>query len=48
VLAAKAARMKVVAVPTDHDRALVEFALADLVLSSLEELRSGWLDEQFA
>jgi HAD superfamily hydrolase (TIGR01509 family) len=48
VLAAKAARMKVVAVPTSHDRVLPEFALADLVLGSLEELRACWLDEQFA
>jgi sugar-phosphatase len=48
VLAAKAGRMKVVAVPTSHDRSLAEFALADLVLNSLEELSPAWLDEQFA
>jgi sugar-phosphatase len=48
VLAAKAGRMKVVAVPTSHDRSLPEFALADLVLNSLEELRVEWLDQQFA
>jgi sugar-phosphatase len=48
VLAAKAGRMKVVAVPTPNDRALAEFALADLVLKSLDELREDWLDDQFA
>jgi sugar-phosphatase len=48
VLAAKAGRMKVVAVPTRHDRTLVEFALADLVLDSLEGLAEEWLDDQFA
>jgi sugar-phosphatase len=48
VLAAKAGRMSVVAVPTGEDRAAVEFALADLVLDSLEELSADWLDERFA
>ncbi|MFZ1062775.1 MAG: hexitol phosphatase HxpB [Acidimicrobiales bacterium] len=48
VLAAKAGRMTVVAVPTPADRSLAEFALADLVLGSLEELRESWLDDQFA
>ena len=48
VLAAKAARMAVVAVPVVEDRAMPEFALADLVLASLDELTPAWLDEQFA
>jgi HAD superfamily hydrolase (TIGR01509 family) len=48
VLAAKAARMTVVAVPTHDDRDHREFSLADLVLDSLEDLRSEWLDERFA
>ena len=48
VLAAKAARMTVVAVPTRGDRSLTPFALADLVLASLEDLSEEWLDERFA
>jgi sugar-phosphatase len=48
VLAAKAGSMTVVAVPTPEDRAQPAFALADLELSSLEELPSEWLDAQFA
>jgi len=48
VLAAKAARMSVVAVPAIEDRDLAPFALADLVLTSLEELSGAWLDAQFA
>jgi sugar-phosphatase len=48
VLAARAARMKVVAVPTPSDRTLPEFALADIVLSSLAELDTAWLDGLFA
>ncbi len=48
VLAAKAGRMTVVAVPTPADRALPTFAIADVVLRSLEELREDWLDERFA
>jgi mannitol-1-/sugar-/sorbitol-6-/2-deoxyglucose-6-phosphatase len=48
VIAARAASMSVVAVPMPEDRAEVEFLLADLVLDSLEELSSDWLDEQFA
>jgi sugar-phosphatase len=47
VLAAKAGRMKVVAVPTASDRALAAFSLADVVLGSLEELREDWLDGEF-
>jgi sugar-phosphatase len=47
VIAARAASMSVVAVPTPEDRAEVEFSLADLVLDSLEELSPEWLDEQF-
>lgn len=48
VLAAKAARMMVVAVPTTSDRPSAEFTLADLVLDSLEHLDESWLDERFA
>jgi sugar-phosphatase len=48
VLAAKAATMTVIAVPVIEDRARPEFGIADLVLSSLEELTPEWLDERFA
>ncbi|HUX05113.1 MAG TPA: hexitol phosphatase HxpB [Acidimicrobiales bacterium] len=48
VLAAKAGRMRVVAVPASEDRAHVAFSLADLVLESLDELDEQWLDEQFS
>ncbi len=48
VLAGKSARMTVVAVPVGEDRQRPEFALADLVLDSLEELTATWLDERFA
>jgi len=48
VLAAKAARMTVVAVPTASDRRLAVFSLADLVLESLEDLSEDWLDDRFA
>jgi len=48
VLAAKSATMTVVAVPTFDDLYRPEFALADLVLASLEDLTSEWLDERFA
>ncbi len=47
VIAARAARMRVVAVPAASDAALPEFALADLVLSSLADLDEPWLDEAF-
>ena len=47
VLAAKAARMTVVAVPTPADRELAVFSIADLVLASLEDLEESWLDERF-
>lgn len=47
VLAAKAGRMTVVAVPTLDDRTEAAFALADLVLDSLDQLTVSWLDEQF-
>jgi sugar-phosphatase len=47
VIAARAASMSVVAVPTLEDRDEVEFLLADLVLNSLEALSSDWLDERF-
>ncbi len=47
VLAAKAGRMTVVAVPTPSDRSIAAFALADLLLGSLEELSEAWLDAQF-
>ncbi len=48
VLAAKAASMTVIAVPTNEDRALATFAIADLVLGSLDELSPQWLGERFA
>jgi HAD superfamily hydrolase (TIGR01509 family) len=48
VLAAKAGSMTVIAVPTKEDRPRVVFALADLVLDSLEDLSPEWLDERFA
>jgi sugar-phosphatase len=48
VLAAKAGRMSVVAVPTTQDRSQPAFSLADLVLDSLDDLPSEWLDERFA
>jgi sugar-phosphatase len=48
VIAARAARMSVVAVPSPEDRGAVEFALADLVLDTLEDLTPAWLDERFA
>jgi sugar-phosphatase len=48
VLGAKAASMFVVAVPTTEDRDDPVFALADLVLPSLEELSPTWMDEHFA
>jgi mannitol-1-/sugar-/sorbitol-6-/2-deoxyglucose-6-phosphatase len=48
VLAAKSGTMTVVAVPTSDDLYRPEFALADLVLTSLEELSPTWLDERFS
>jgi sugar-phosphatase len=48
VLAAKAGSMTVVAVPTGEDRSQPAFALADLVLDSLEQLAPMWLDERFS
>jgi sugar-phosphatase len=48
VLAAKSATMTVIAVPVIEDRARPEFGIADLVLSSLEELTPDWLDARFA
>jgi HAD superfamily hydrolase (TIGR01509 family) len=47
VLAAKAARMTCVAVPVEDERSLPAFALADLVLHSLDDLEPTWLDERF-
>lgn len=47
VLAAKAGSMMVIAVPSVHDRALVTFKIADVVLDSLEELPIEWIDAQF-
>ncbi len=47
VLAAKAGRMSVVAVPTPLDRELPAFGLADLVLDSLADLSAQWLDRAF-
>ncbi len=48
VIAAKAASMTVVAVPTTEDRVRAAFAIADLVLDSLEDLTEAWLDSEFA
>jgi mannitol-1-/sugar-/sorbitol-6-/2-deoxyglucose-6-phosphatase len=48
VLAAKSATMTVIAVPVAEDRDRPEFGIADLVLSSLEELTPEWLDARFA
>lgn len=48
VVAAKAASMQVIAVPTPEDRSMPAFLLADLVLDSLDELSEHWLDERFA
>jgi sugar-phosphatase len=47
VLAAKAGRMTVVAVPVPDERHLPAFGIADLVLESLDELSEEWLDERF-
>jgi sugar-phosphatase len=47
-LAGKAGRMTVVAVPVQEDRDNPAIALADLVLTSLEELDPAWLDERFS
>jgi sugar-phosphatase len=47
VLAAKAARMTCVAVPTPDERSLPAFGIADLVLASLDDLSRDWLDERF-
>ncbi len=47
VLAAKAGSMSVIAVPTKQDRELPAFKLADVVLSSLEELSPAWLSARF-
>ncbi len=47
VVAAKAGRMTVVAVPTPSDRHFAAFSLADLVLDSLEDLSEQWLDDHF-
>ncbi len=46
-LAGKAGRMTVVAVPVAEDRDNPAIALADLILTSLEELDPAWLDERF-
>jgi sugar-phosphatase len=48
VIAARAASMKIVAVPTREDRGAIEFLLADLVLETLGDLSPDWLDEQYS
>lgn len=48
VVAAKSARMTVVAVPTPSDRQMAAFGLADLVLASLEAWDDEWLAARFA
>jgi len=47
VIAAKAARMTCVAVPSPDDRAARAFGIADVVLDSLEELDEHWLAEHY-
>ncbi len=47
VLAGKAGRMTVVAVPATEDRGDPTYALADLVLASLDDLEPAWLDDRF-
>ena len=48
VLAGKAGRMTVIAVPVESDRNRPEFSLAALVIASLEDLDETWLDQHFA
>jgi len=48
VLAAKAGRMTCVAVPVAEERRMPAFQIADLVLESLEDLSTDWLDERFS
>ncbi len=48
VVAAKSARMTVVAVPTPSDCQMAAFGLADLVLASLEAWDDEWLAARFA
>jgi sugar-phosphatase len=48
VLAGKAGRMTVIAVPVESDRNRPEFSLADLIFASLEDLDAAWLDQHFA
>lgn len=48
VIAARAASMSVVAVPTREDSDEVEFLLADLLLATLDDLSPDWLDIRFA
>jgi sugar-phosphatase len=48
VIAARAASMSVVAVPSPDDRDEVAFLLADLVLDTLDALSPEWLDQRFA
>ena len=47
VLAAKAGRMTCVAVPVEEERRMPAFQIADLVLDTLEDLSTAWLDERF-
>ena len=47
VMAGVAAHMTVVAVPTPEDAGQPAFARADLVLRSLDELTSAWMNERF-
>jgi sugar-phosphatase len=48
VIAAKAARMACVAVPCDHPKHEARFAVADLVIGSLEELVPSALEAAFS
>lgn len=47
VIAARAGRMRVVAVPAVADRLQPAFALAEVVLDSLEQLDPRWLAQEF-
>ena len=47
VIAAKAAKMKCIAVPAQDEPKIAKFAVADVVLNSLEELNHDTIDAVF-